>query len=331
MTAKTPGRPIGRRRFVQATTALAVGGAALTTARPARAQSETDLEAWFENVSNYDGVVDERGASTVPVAVGASGNGGGFAFGPAAVRVDPGTTVRWEWTGDGGMHNVAATDDAYESDLVDAEGETFEWTFEAEGVSRYVCVPHEAMGMKGAIVVGDVDVGVETADPEYVAREPDYGDWFDGVEGFDGTVDVRGREEVRVTVAGGGSGAFSPPAVHVDPGTRVVWEWDGDTDHAVAAADGSYESPEQASGTWGLVFDGTGVSRYASSADADAMRGAVVVGDVFGSVHEVSTTQLGVLGAVGAALLSPLAFAAFLWSRGPDLDRPKPRQPRPRP
>jgi halocyanin-like protein len=320
MASGTPRQSIGRRRFIQATTALAVGGTALANAPSARAQADTDLDSWFEGVSNYDGVVDERGASTVTIEVGADGNGGGFAFGPAAVRVDPGTSVVWEWTGEGGMHNVSAKDGAYESELVDAAGETFERVFETEVVSQYVCVSHETMGMKGAIVVGDVDVGADTADPEYVSREPDYGDWFDGVPGFDGTVDLRGREEVQITIAAGEDGmpTFSPAAVHVDPGTRVIWTWEDGAEHSVTAADESYASPAKTSGKWGLVFDGTGISKYASATATDTVRGAVVVGDVFGSIHEVSTTQLSILGALGAALLSPLAFAAFLWTRRSD-------------
>jgi halocyanin-like protein len=279
---------------------------------------------------------DVTGIRSDTVDVGVDGNGGGFAFGPAAVRIDPGTRVVWKWTGAGGMHNVSATDDAYESELVDAAGETFEQVFDTEGVSRYVCVPHEVMGMKGAIIVGDVDIGAEAADPQYVTREPDYGGWFDGVAGFDGTVDFRGREEVRVrfSTGEGGTPRFSPAAVHVDPGTRVIWEWHSGSKHSIAADDDSYASPTKASGTWGLTFDGTGISKYASATASDTMRGVIIVGDVFGSIHEISTTQLGVLGGLGAALLSPLAFAAFLWSRRPDerpdLNNPKPRRPRPR-
>ncbi|MXR22371.1 hypothetical protein GRX66_17930, partial [Halobacterium sp. PCN9] len=76
--------------------------------------------------------------------------------------------------------------------------------------------------------------------------------------------------------------------------------------------------PDRSSGSWGLVFDGTGISKYASAAAPDAMRGVVVVGDVFGSVHDVTTRQLTLLGAVGMGLLSPLAFGVFLWLRGRD-------------
>ncbi|WP_435125606.1 halocyanin domain-containing protein [Halobaculum sp. D14] len=320
---------VGRRGFLQGTALLAASGVALGAARPAAAQETTDLTAWFSNVSNFDGVADERGADTVTVAVGAQGNGGGFAFGPAAVRVDPGTTVVWEWTGDGGSHNVVAEDGAYESPFVGDAGATFEHVFDAAGVSLYACAPHKAMGMKGAVVVGDVDVAVSTPTPtpepepvfEYVDREPDYGDWFDDVDNFEGTVDMRGRDEVRIEVGAQGNGggfAFSPPAVNVDPGTRVIWEWVGDDGpHGFAATDGEYASPSQSTGEFGLVFDGVGVSTYACEPHAEkGMRGAVVVGDLYEGVYEVSTSSLAVAGGVGAALLSPLAFGAFLWARG---------------
>jgi halocyanin-like protein len=317
MTETTTGRPLGRRRFLQ-TTALAAGGTALVAAHPAAAQADADFEEWFGNVSNYEGIVDMRGAETVSVAVGAAGNGGGFAFEPAAVRVDPGTEVTWEWTGEGGVHNVAAEDGSYESEMVSDAGETFAHAFDGEGVSLYACSPHKTMGMKGAVVTGDIDVGASTAAPDYVSREPEYDGWFDGVDNFDGTVDMRGREEVRIAVDADGDGApvFSPPAVHVDPGTRVLWEWAGDGAHAIEASDGSYASPEQSSGMWGLAFDGTGISKYASSVHGNTgMRGAVVVGDVFEGVRELTVEQVSLLGVYGAALLSPVVLGVLMWVR----------------
>jgi halocyanin-like protein len=116
---------------------------------------QTDFGGWFDDVSNYDGVVDRRGEDEVTVMVAAEGNGGNFAFGPAAVRIDPGTTVVWEWTGEGGSHSVTAEDGAFESELTDEAGHTFEHTFEEAAVYRYLCRPHEALGMKGAVVVGE--------------------------------------------------------------------------------------------------------------------------------------------------------------------------------
>ncbi|WP_435349322.1 halocyanin domain-containing protein [Haloarchaeobius sp. HRN-SO-5] len=116
-------------------------------------ESAPDFGGWFDNVGNFDGVVDHTGESEVTVEVGAQGNGGAFAFGPAAVRVDAGTTVVWEWTGDGGSHNVSASDGGFESDLVGDSGYTFEQTFDSAGTVKYVCTPHEGLGMKGAVVV----------------------------------------------------------------------------------------------------------------------------------------------------------------------------------
>ena len=61
----------------------------------------------------------------------------------------------WEWTGEGGTHNVVAEDGPFESETVDGDGHTFEHTFDAVGTYRYVCTPHRSLGMKGAVVVGD--------------------------------------------------------------------------------------------------------------------------------------------------------------------------------
>jgi len=170
------GDGVDRRTFLKgAAGAATVAATATAASAPAAAQdsgsgsesgseSDDDLAGWFGNVSNYDGVVDQTGESEVTVEVGAQGNDGAFAFGPAAVRVDPGTMVVWEWTGDGGNHNVVAEEGSFESELVGESGHTFEHAFEETGVFKYACSPHEAMGMKGAIVVGDeVAASAETA------------------------------------------------------------------------------------------------------------------------------------------------------------------------
>jgi len=111
------------------------------------------LASWFEGVENYDGVVDRRDESSVEVRVGADADAGAFAYDPPAVRVSPGTTVVWTWTGAGGAHDVVATTGAFESPLLDASGERFTVTFDAVGVDPYYCTPHRALGMKGAVVV----------------------------------------------------------------------------------------------------------------------------------------------------------------------------------
>ncbi|WP_396613050.1 halocyanin domain-containing protein [Haloferax sp. S1W] len=125
-----------------------------TTATATPAQETASFDGWFERTDNYDGVHDKTGQDSVTVLVGAEGNGGGFAFGPAAVKVSPGTTVVWEWTGEGGTHNVLERENGlFESELTGEEGFTFEYTFEEAGEYKYVCVPHETLGMVGVVVV----------------------------------------------------------------------------------------------------------------------------------------------------------------------------------
>jgi halocyanin-like protein len=67
--------------------------------------------------------------------------------------VSRGTTIVWEWTGDGGTHNVVAENNEFESKSSNSNGHTYEYTFEDTGVFKYVCEPHRSAGMKGAIVV----------------------------------------------------------------------------------------------------------------------------------------------------------------------------------
>jgi len=114
-----------------------------------------EVSDFLAETGNFDGsVADHTGEDSVTIPVGAEGNGGAFAFDPPAIRVDAGTEVVWEWTGEGGQHNVAAEDGAdFESDLVSEAGHTFSWTAEGSGVVTYVCTPHESLGMKGAVVV----------------------------------------------------------------------------------------------------------------------------------------------------------------------------------
>ena len=267
-----------RRRFLAAGTAAA-SGALLGAAGTAAGQS-AEFDGWFDGVDNYDGVVDRTGQSEVTVEVGVDNGGQPYGFGPAAVRVDPGTTVVWEWTGRGSSHNVVAEDGSFESGLSAEEGHTFSHTFDSEGTYRYVCTPHQSLGMKGAVVVGGSGGGVS---------EPDYGDWFDGVDNYDGTVDERGSSEVTVEVGvdnGGQPYGFGPPAVRVDPGTTVVWEWTGrGSSHNVVAQDGSFESDlaSEAGYTFSHTFDSEGVYRYVCTPHQSlGMKGAIVVGDIGG-------------------------------------------------
>ena len=107
---------------------------------------------WFSNVPNFEETVGETGKSEVTVQVGAEG---GLVFGPPAVKVSTGTTIVWEWTGKGGMHNVVHQGGSFESEFHSEAGATFQHTFSSPGTNKYYCAPHEARGMKGAVYVAE--------------------------------------------------------------------------------------------------------------------------------------------------------------------------------
>ncbi len=129
-----------------------------------------DFGGWLDDANNYDEVVDLRGESEPTVEVGA---GDGLAFGPAAVHVDNGATVTWEWTGEGGSHNVVHQNGNFESELTGEAGFTFTHTFDSDGIYNYYCDPHRSSGMKGSVVVGSdypsIAAGVRTEqDPAHM-------------------------------------------------------------------------------------------------------------------------------------------------------------------
>jgi halocyanin-like protein len=156
---------MNRRTFLKTAGGAAGGAAALSTgAAPASAASETtegggggggggkpDLGGYLDGANNFSGsVTDMTGQDEVTVDVGAAG---GLAYGPAAVHVDNGATVTWEWTGEGGSHNVVNEAGEFDSGSTKASG-TYEYTFESDGIYKYFCTPHKGSGMKGVIVVG---------------------------------------------------------------------------------------------------------------------------------------------------------------------------------
>ncbi|MEZ3164460.1 halocyanin domain-containing protein [Halorubrum sp. RMP-47] len=116
----------------------------------------SEIDDYLSEARMYDGtIMDFTGQDEVTVEVGAGDVG--FAFSPAAIRVDSSTTVVWEWTGNGGAHNVASVEgsesDFDSGDSVSEEGHTFEQSFDNTGIQLYQCTPHQANGMLGAIEV----------------------------------------------------------------------------------------------------------------------------------------------------------------------------------
>lgn len=111
------------------------------------------FDGWLDDTDNYDQVHDRTRMDTTVVQVGVEANGGFYGFGPAVIEVSPGTTVRWDWTGEGGMHNVSNDGGAFESDLFEEPGVHFEHEFSSSGTYKYTCEPHDALGMRGVVVV----------------------------------------------------------------------------------------------------------------------------------------------------------------------------------
>ena len=165
MTMNADDTTISRRGLFRAGAAGAAVAAGVATGTGSVA---AQYDGWLDEVDNYDGTHDYRGEDEVRVEVGAGENG--LLFGPAAILIDPGATVVWEWTGAGGGHNVVASDETFDSgDPVDDEGTTFEHTFDdaEEGDTfNYVCTPHEVVEMKGVVAVGDVDDDLVSPDGE---------------------------------------------------------------------------------------------------------------------------------------------------------------------
>ena len=147
---------MNRRDFLLGASAAA-GGAA---ASGAAAAQEGNTSGGNQSGSNTTGSGNMTGGnqssgggggSTKTVEVGA---GSGTSFGPEEVTIAPGDTVVWEWTGEGGAHNVVAEDGAFNSGSPEeGSGITFEHTFQETGEFPYICEPHEAVGMVGTVIV----------------------------------------------------------------------------------------------------------------------------------------------------------------------------------
>jgi halocyanin-like protein len=192
-----------RRGFLHAATgAAAVAGATGTAA--GQEGGTPDWGGWLSGVDG--GFTDARGESEVTVEVGASGNGGNFAFAPAGLWVDPGTTVRFEWTGQGSSHNVVTEEGPADlnSDLYTAPGVNYEYTFEEgdAGITTYYCEPHIDLGMQGAVAVGG-DVPTTGGGGSGGPSLPDEAKTL-GVASTGGLVAVLGLAYVFLKYSGGG-------------------------------------------------------------------------------------------------------------------------------
>lgn len=125
-----------------------------TTLSPMEREVGEDTYKWLSAGTAFDGIVDRTGKDTATVSVGDDNIE--HSIEPAVLKVSPGTTVNWEWTGEGGGHNIIAMDGTFSYDSVTLGDETtFEHSFPEPGVYRYYCEPHESLGGRGVILVDE--------------------------------------------------------------------------------------------------------------------------------------------------------------------------------
>jgi halocyanin-like protein len=335
MSKRTPEQTFSRRGLLK--TGAGATAAVAATSTSALAQ-DTTYGGYLDGVSNYNGkTADLTGQDSVTVDVGV---GNGFLFGPAAINVDTGTTVTWEWTGQGGAHNVVAEDETFNSGSTMSSG-TYGYTFEEAGVYQYYCSPHKGVGMKGVVAVGDTAEG-EVVPPSELGGGGDsggddssdgmsgdtsyeFGGYLDGANNFDGAVeDMRGQSSVTVEVGAGSGFAFAPAAIHVDKGTTVTWEWTGQGGaHNVVANDGTFDSGSAAgSGPFEYTVEEDAThTYYCVPHEGAGMKGAVVVGSggsgggAANSAPETAANDLALQTLAAMlilGLLSPIVFLLFV-------------------
>jgi halocyanin-like protein len=153
----------GRRQFLTgaaSATALALAGCSDGEEAGMQYDGETTAvpdaaEEYLSDTSNFEGeAADWTDREEVSVPGGSRANGGNNGYGPAAIAVSAGTTVVWEWNGEGAPHNVVHEGGEFDSGAaVIDDDETFTHTFEEAGLYRYYCSPHRRQGMKGVVVV----------------------------------------------------------------------------------------------------------------------------------------------------------------------------------
>jgi plastocyanin len=132
-----------------------------------------------------------RSASLVEIRMRSDVRGEHVGFDPIGVLIQPGQTVRWITESPGNPHTTTAyhprngkhslripeTAEPWDSGFLLKVGDHFEITPTVPGVYDYFCLPHEAAGMVGRIVVGR-PAGPGTRPFDYFAGEPGARDWL---------------------------------------------------------------------------------------------------------------------------------------------------------
>ena len=110
-------------------------------------------------------------------------------FDPIGLWIQPGSTLRWvveesvhsttAYHPANASHSLRIPEDAepWDSGILTRPGQAFEVTLTVPGVYDYFCLPHEAGGMVGRIVVGEPGDGPGTRPFDWFADRPGSGGW----------------------------------------------------------------------------------------------------------------------------------------------------------
>ncbi len=166
-----------RRRILEGSGSLVLLGLAGCSAptgqqtdAPAGGEDHSDDHAGHgESEHGHDRVSEPKATREVLVNTARNDGNTEYHFDPHVTWVDVGGTVTW--TLESGSHTATAYHpgndqpqlvpegtEAWDSGMLSEEGETFEHTFETEGVYHYYCVPHESFGMLATVIVGEPDL-----------------------------------------------------------------------------------------------------------------------------------------------------------------------------
>lgn len=128
-------------------------------------------------------------ATTVEIAMRSDPAGAKVWFDPAGVLVQPGTTIRWvvrenvhtttAYHPRNGGHSLRIPEGAapWDSGFLVNPGDHFAVTLTVPGVYDFFCMPHEAVGMVGRIIVGEA-TGPGAQPFDYFVGKPEAKDWL---------------------------------------------------------------------------------------------------------------------------------------------------------
>jgi plastocyanin len=155
-----------------------------------------------------------RSAPVVEIRMRSDEHGAHAWFDPVGVLIRPGQTVRWIMDSPGNPHTATAyhpnnakhslripeTATPWDSGFLLNPGDRFELQLVAEGVYDYFCLPHEAAGMVGRIIVGRPG-GPGALSVDYFVGRPGTAEWLrvppDAARAFPSVPAIMAQKVVR--------------------------------------------------------------------------------------------------------------------------------------